>query len=241
MLLLVGLGNPGPKYSKHRHSVGFRIADAIHARQRFGAWKKNFSSEVAEADIAGDRVLLMKPQTFMNDSGRAVAEAMRFYKLEPGNVVVIYDELDLPAGKTRIKTGGGAAGHNGIRSVAGSIGLEFRRLRIGIGHPGHRDAVHGYVLHDFAKADEKWLVPLIDAIADNVPLLVKGEDNSFANRLHAATRGPDDEAQGGSPAPKKPSPKKGPDGPGEPPPKTGSTAEGPDQGPFARLRRLFTR
>ncbi|MCC6981999.1 MAG: aminoacyl-tRNA hydrolase [Bauldia sp.] len=238
MLLLVGLGNPGPKYSRHRHSVGFRIADAIHARHRFGPWKKNFSAEIAEADIAGERVLLMKPTTYMNESGRAVAEAMRFYKLEPGNVVVIYDELDLPPGKTRIKTGGGAAGHNGIRSVAASIGLDFRRLRVGIGHPGHRELVHGYVLHDFAKADEAWLVPLIDAIAENVPLLVRGEDNSFANRLHAATKGPDEpEAGGGPPAPKRPPPKKGPDGSADASPPAAPPEAG--EGPFARLRRLF--
>jgi PTH1 family peptidyl-tRNA hydrolase len=237
MLLLVGLGNPGPKYSKHRHSVGFRIADAIHARHRFGPWKKNFSAEIAEADIAGDRVLLMKPTTYMNDSGRAVAEAMRFYKLEPGNVVVIYDELDLPPGKTRIKTGGGAAGHNGIRSVAGSIGLEFRRLRVGIGHPGHRELVHGYVLHDFAKADEAWLVPLIDAIADNVPLLVKGEDNTFANRIHAATKGLDEEPDGSAPAAKKGAPKKEPAGPAGAAPAPATPA--PGDSPFARLRKLF--
>ena len=241
MLLLVGLGNPGPKYARHRHSVGFRIADAIHARHRFGPWKKSFSAEIAEADIGGDRVLLMKPATFMNDSGRAVAEAMRFYKLEPGSVLVIYDELDLPPGKTRIKTGGGAAGHNGIRSIAGSIGLDFRRLRVGIGHPGHRDRVHGYVLHDFAKADEAWLVPLIDAIADNVPLLVKGDDATFANRIHAATKGPDEPEAGVMPAPRKPTPKKGSVRPAEPPQQTAPPAEGPDQGPFARLRRLFGR
>lgn len=237
MLLLVGLGNPGPKYSRHRHSVGFRVADVVHARQRFGPWKKNFSSEVAEADIAGDRVLLIKPQTYMNESGRAVAEAMRFYKLTPADVVVMYDELDLPPGKTRIKTGGGAAGHNGIRSITASIGADFRRLRIGIGHPGHRELVHGYVLHDFAKADEAWLVPLADAVADNLSLLVKGEDNTFANRIHAATKGPDEEPEGGAPAPRKPSPKKGPNGAAKASPPTPSSP--PGEGPFARLRKLF--
>jgi PTH1 family peptidyl-tRNA hydrolase len=239
MLLLVGLGNPGPKFARHRHNVGFRAADVVHARQRFGPWKKSFSSEIAEADIAGERVYLMKPQTYMNDSGRAVAEVARFYKIDPGSIVVMYDELDLPPGKTRVKTGGGTAGHNGIRSVAAAIGTDFRRLRIGIGHPGNRTLVHGYVLHDFAKADEKWLEPLLDAVADNVSLLAKGDDATFANRLHAAVNPPDEAEPAAS---QKAKPKVSGGSAGRPAPATPDSApKASEGGPFARLRKLFGR
>ncbi len=187
MLLLVGLGNPGRQYASNRHNVGFMAADVIHSRHRFPPWRRRFQAEVAEASLAGDKCLLIKPQTYMNESGRAVAAAARFYKLAPSDIVVIHDEVDLPPGKTRMKAGGGLAGHNGLRSIGAAIGSDFRRLRIGVGHPGVKDLVAGYVLHDFAKADRQWLVPLLDAIADNAALLVAGKDQTFANRIHAAT------------------------------------------------------
>lgn len=180
MLLLAGLGNPGPKYAAHRHNVGFMAIDAIAERYSFDRWRKRFQAEVCEGVIDGVRCLAAKPQTFMNESGRSLGEAARFFKLPADQVVVFYDELDLAPGRFRMKTGGGAAGHNGIRSICASpIGSEFRRARIGIGHPGRKELVHGYVLHDFAKADRDWLDPLIDAIARASPFLVQGDDDRF--------------------------------------------------------------
>lgn len=174
MLIIVGLGNPGSKYAANRHNIGFMAVDVIHRRHGFASWSKKFKAEIAEGEIAGERVLLMKPQTFMNLSGEAVGEAMRFYKLQPKDITVIYDELDLPAAKARIKVGGGHGGHNGIKSMDAHCGKDYRRLRLGIGHPGVKDLVHAYVLGDFAKVDQAWLVPLLDAIADNADMLVRG-------------------------------------------------------------------
>jgi PTH1 family peptidyl-tRNA hydrolase len=187
MLILAGLGNPGPKYAGNRHNVGFMAADRIHDRHRFPSWRKNFQSEVAEGSIAGERVLLMKPQTYMNESGRAIGEAVRFLKLAPADVVVLHDELDLPAGKLRVKAGGGHGGHNGLRSVSSHITDGYRRIRLGIGHPGVKELVHGYVLSDFAKADREWLEPFLDAVAGSIDDLVKGNDTGFANRVHLLT------------------------------------------------------
>jgi PTH1 family peptidyl-tRNA hydrolase len=187
MLLIVGLGNPGPEYRRHRHNVGFMAADAIHGRHGFAPWRRRFQGEIAEGSLAGEKVLLLKPLTYMNDSGRSVQAAMAFYKLAPKDIVVIHDEVDLPPGKTRMKAGGGTAGHNGLRSIGAEIGEDFRRVRIGVGHPGHKDAVPGYVLHDFPKADRAWVVSLVEAIAEHAPLLAEGKDQTFANRLHAAT------------------------------------------------------
>ena len=149
MLLLVGLGNPGDKYASNRHNIGFMAVDVVHTRWRFPPWRKNFQALVAEGTIDGERVLLMKPQTYMNESGRAVGEAVRFLKLTPADVVVIHDELDLPAGKLRMKVGGGHGGHNGLRSITAQITDAYRRMRLGIGHPGHKELVHGHVLYDF--------------------------------------------------------------------------------------------
>lgn len=180
MLLFVGLGNPGAKYAGHRHNIGFMAVDRIARAYGFGPWKKKFHGEVAEGHIAGERVLLLKPQTFMNESGRAVGEAANFYKLAAPHVVVFYDEIDLAPGRLRMKTGGGAAGHNGIRSVAASaIGDGFRRARLGVGHPGRAELVHGYVLSDFAKSDAEWVDKLLDACAKAAPLLVAGEDDKY--------------------------------------------------------------
>jgi len=188
MKLFVGLGNPGREYAFNRHNVGFMAVDAIAAAHDFPAWRKRFSGLAAEGRLGGESLVLLKPQTFMNESGRAVGEAARFYKLGVGDVVVFHDEIDLPPGKIRLKTGGGIAGHNGLRSLGAHIGNDYARVRIGIGHPGQRDRVSSYVLHDFAKADAGWLPSLLEAIADHAPLLAEGKDSTFANRLHAATK-----------------------------------------------------
>jgi peptidyl-tRNA hydrolase, PTH1 family len=181
MYIIAGLGNPGSKYANNRHNVGFMAADAIARRHSFSPWSKKFQAEIAEGKLAGEKVLLIKPQTFMNLSGQAVGEAMRFYKLEPSALTVLYDEIDLVAGKLRIKIGGGAGGHNGIRSLDQHLGSNYRRIRIGVGHPGVKELVHGHVLSDFAKADRSWLEPLLDAIADNAEMIVKGDDSGLMN------------------------------------------------------------
>jgi PTH1 family peptidyl-tRNA hydrolase len=184
MIILAGLGNPGPKYAGNRHNIGFMAVDRIHDRWRFPAWRKNFQSEVAEGTIAGERVLLMKPQTYMNESGRAVGDAVRFLKLQPTDVVVLHDELDLPPGKLRMKLGGGHGGHNGLRSITSQITDGYRRMRLGIGHPGVKEMVHGHVLSDFHKVDAEWLQPFLDAVAAEIEPVVRGDDATFANRIH---------------------------------------------------------
>jgi PTH1 family peptidyl-tRNA hydrolase len=188
MLLIAGLGNPGPNHENNRHNVGFMAADAIHRRHSFSSWSRKFQGLLSEGNLGGEKILLLKPQTFMNLSGQSVGEAMRFYKLEPAQLIVFYDELDLAPGKIRVKTGGGSGGHNGIRSIDQHVGQDYRRVRIGIGHPGAKAMVHNYVLGDFAKADQEWLDVLLDAIADAVPLLAKGEDSSFMNRVTLTLR-----------------------------------------------------
>ncbi len=192
MLLIAGLGNPGRRYAGHRHNIGFMAADAIHRRHRFSPWRARFQGETSDGMLDGEKALLLKPATYMNESGRSVGEAMRYFKLAPADVLVIYDELDLPPGKARVKTGGSSASHRGIRSIEAHIGKGFRRLRLGIGHPGRRDLVNRYVLHDFAKADSEWLEPLLEAVAEHVPLLASGEESSFMNRVHLATADDDD-------------------------------------------------
>jgi PTH1 family peptidyl-tRNA hydrolase len=188
MLLFAGLGNPGAKYAENRHNVGFMAADAIARRHSFSPWSKKFQADVAEGMLGGEKVLLIKPLTFMNRSGQAVGEALRFYKLEASAVTVFYDEIELAAGKVRVKTGGGSAGHNGIRSLDQHIGNNYRRVRIGVGHPGVKEMVHGHVLGDFAKADRDWLDVLLDTIADNAELIAKGDDNGFMNKITLALR-----------------------------------------------------
>ena len=187
MLIIAGLGNPGNEHARNRHNIGFMAADAIARRHSFSPWRKKFKAEIAEGELGGEKILLIKPQTYMNLSGEAVGEAMRFYKLGPKDLVVIYDELDLPPGKLRIKTGGGAGGHNGIRSIDAHCGNDFRRVRLGIGHPGNKAFVQRHVLGDFAKVDAEWLEPFLDAIAENAPLLAKGGDSAFMNRVALAT------------------------------------------------------
>ena len=184
MRLLVGLGNPGPAYARHRHNVGFMAAETVGLRHRFPAWRRKFQALVSEGRIGDERVMLLLPQTYMNESGRAVGEAMRFLKLSPDDLIVLHDELDLAPGRLRVKTGGGVAGHNGLRSLAAHLGgPDFKRVRIGIGHPGHKDRVTGYVLGDFHKADRPWLEAMLDAIAIAAPLLVAGDDAGFMNRV----------------------------------------------------------
>lgn len=190
MLLLVGLGNPGPEYARHRHNVGYMALDEIARRHDFPAPRRRFQGLLAEGRLAGRKVLALKPTTFMNDSGRAVAEAARFYDVVPADIVVVHDEIDLMPGKLRVKAGGGGAGHNGLRSIDAHIGPEFRRIRIGIGRPRHKEDVRRYVLHDFAKADHDWLGPLLAAIAEAAPLLAKDDDPGFATKVALLLRPP---------------------------------------------------
>lgn len=189
MRIIVGLGNPGAQYQNNRHNVGFMAVEAIAHRHSFSPWAKKFQAQIAEGRLAGDRVLLLKPQTFMNLSGQAVGEAMRFYKLDPSAIIVLYDEIDLAAGKLRIKIGGGAGGHNGIRSLDQHLGPNYKRIRIGVGHPGVKEMVHGHVLGDFAKADRAWLEPLLGAVADNAGMLVTGDDSGLMNKVAVAIPG----------------------------------------------------
>ena len=186
MLLIVGLGNPGSGYAGNRHNIGFMAVEAIAKRHGIGPFRRRFQGVSAEGPLGGERVLLLLPGTFMNESGRAVAEAMNFYKLALSDIVVLHDEIDLSPGKVRVKTGGGSAGHNGLRSISSHIGNDYRRVRIGVGHPGLKEMVHGYVLSDFAKSERDWVETLCGLIADNAPLLAKGEDASFQNKVHLA-------------------------------------------------------
>src|SRR5499427_5388312 len=190
MKLFVGLGNPGRAYAHHRHNVGFMALDRIAARHGLGPWKKRFHGLTADGNIAGRRVLLLKPQTYMNDSGRSVQESKRFLKIADADILVFHDELDLAPGKVKLKTGGGNAGHNGLRSITAHIGNEYARVRIGIGHPGVKEAVLHHVLNDFAKADAAWLEPLLDAIAEAAPRLAAGEDARFLTDVARATSKP---------------------------------------------------
>ena len=186
MLLLVGLGNPGSEYARHRHNIGFMALDAIHREHRLPSWRARFHGLLSEGEIGGARVALLKPQTFMNDSGRSVGDAMRFFKLELGAIAVAHDELDLAPAKLRVKIGGGNAGHNGLRSITAHIGNDYKRLRIGIGHPGDKALVHHYVLSNFAKDEAPWTSAMVGAIAKNCALLVDGQDASFQNKVHLA-------------------------------------------------------
>ena len=189
MQVIAGLGNPGDQYERNRHNVGFMAVDAIHRHHSFSPWRRKFQALIADGQIDGTRVLLMKPQTYMNESGRAIVEATKFYKIAAEDVLVVYDELDLPPGKFRVKRGGGHGGHNGPRSVHAHIGPDYRRLRIGIGHPGDRNRVHNWVLSDFAKADQDWLETLLEAVAANAGDLASGEDSRFSNKVHLALSG----------------------------------------------------
>ena len=199
MQIWVGLGNPGPQYAMHRHNVGFMAVDAIAARHRFAPGKKQFKAETAEGCLDAPRgrvkVLALKPQTYMNLSGEAVQAAAHFYRIDPADIAVLYDELDLAAGKIRVKTGGGAAGHNGIRSIAGALGPDFRRIRIGIAHPGDKTRVTGHVLGNFTKDDQAWLAPLLDAVAEAAPFLAAADDVGFMNKVAVLRGEPPEKAE----------------------------------------------
>ena len=186
MLLFAGLGNPGASHANNRHNIGFRAIDAVHRAHRFTPFRSRFHGQMAEGLIGDIRVVLLKPTTYMNESGRAVGEAARYYKIDLAEILVAHDELDLAAAKVRVKSGGGNAGHNGLRSITAHIGNDYRRLRLGIGHPGDKALVHHYVLSDFSKAEQPWVSAICEAIADHIGLLIRGEDASFQNKVHMA-------------------------------------------------------
>lgn len=190
MLLLVGLGNPGAEYARNRHNIGFMAVEEIARRHNFSPWRKRFQGQTAEGVIDGQKVMLLEPATFMNLSGQSVVAALQFFKITPENVIVIHDELDLLPGRLRVKKGGGHGGHNGLRSIDSHIGKEYWRVRLGIGHPGDKNQVSGYVLHDFGKAEQAWVEPLVDEVARNIGLLTKGEPELFMNKVTVATKPP---------------------------------------------------
>jgi PTH1 family peptidyl-tRNA hydrolase len=186
MRLFVGLGNPGAKYAHNRHNIGFIVVDEIARRHGFAPWRRRFQGETAEGTLDHERVILLRPMTFMNDSGRAVQEAANFFKLAASEITVFQDELELPPAKVRVKVGGGIAGHNGLRSISSHIGNDYRRVRLGIGHPGIKELVHSYVLSDFARDERAWVEALREAVADNAGLLATGRDSTFQNKVHLA-------------------------------------------------------
>lgn len=208
-LLLVGLGNPGPRHAHNRHNIGFMALDEIARRHGFGPWRTRFQAQLAEGRIGSHRVLALKPMTYMNESGRAVGAAVRFYKLDPAQVTVLHDEIDLRPGKVKVKTGGGPGGHNGLRSLDAHIGRDYRRVRLGVGHPGHKDLVEGYVLQDFAKAETARRDKLLEAVAEELPRLLEGDEGAFMSRVaHLVS----------PPKPKPAAPEPGPQGTRAPPP-----------------------
>jgi len=236
MQLFIGLGNPGAKYADNRHNIGFMALDAIADTHSFGAWRQKFQAEIAEGRLGSDKVLLLKPQTFMNLSGQSAGEAMRYLKLAPGDLWVFHDELDLAPGKIKVKTGGGHAGHNGLRSLIQHVGPDYHRVRMGIGHPGHKDLVTQYVLQDFAKADRTWLEPLLDAVARAAGKLAEGDSAGFMNAVARALRPPEPArpAKSGPTAAPKPTAKEGPSGASE-------SAPGPIQVALNKLLAKFDR
>ena len=244
MRLWVGLGNPGAKYAGNRHNIGFMAVDRIAEAHGFGPWRSRFQALTAEGTLAGNKVMLLKPQTFMNLSGQSVGEAMRFLKLAPLEVTVFHDEIDLAPAKLKVKTGGGHAGHNGLRSLHQHIGDAYHRVRLGVGHPGHKDAVPGYVLHDFAKADQPWLDDLLRGIEDGAPALAQGDWAAFQNKVALRLNPP----RPGKPAPdtqKADAPKADAEPPRQPSadPRASATAPNEAQAEDARspLQRLADR
>jgi PTH1 family peptidyl-tRNA hydrolase len=186
MLLFVGLGNPGSRHVDNRHNIGFTAVQAIARRHNIAPWRRRFQGVAVEGPLGGERVLLLLPGTFMNESGRAVQEAAHFYKLDTGQIVVFHDEVDLPPAKVRVKIGGGVAGHNGLRSITAHVGNDYKRVRIGIGKPEVKELVPMHVLGDFSKSEWPWVQAVCDVIADNAALLVEGKDSSFQNKVHLA-------------------------------------------------------
>ncbi|MEM6275524.1 MAG: aminoacyl-tRNA hydrolase [Pseudomonadota bacterium] len=218
MQLFVGLGNPGAKYAMNRHNIGFMALDRIADDHGFAPWRGKFQGSVSEGRLGTEKVLLLKPETFMNKSGQSVGEAMRFYKLTPADLTVFHDELDLAPAKLKVKQGGGHAGHNGLRSIHGHVGEDYRRVRLGIGHPGHKDAVSGYVLGNFAKADGDWLEDLLRGISDGASELAQGDNGRFMNAVSLRTAPP----RSSTSTPKPKAPETAPPQKDEPPEETRS-------------------
>ena len=240
MRLFAGLGNPGAKYALNRHNIGFMAVDRIAADHGFAPWRARFQGLVSEGRLGTEKVIVLKPGTFMNLSGQSVGEAMRFYKLAPEDVTVFHDELDLAPGKCRVKQGGGHAGHNGLRSIHAHIGPDYARVRLGIGHPGHKDRVAGYVLHDFARTDDAWLDDLLRGLSDGAAALAEGDSQRFMNAVSLRTAPPrssggDRTAAAPDPAPR-PKPDPAPDRVPGPTPDPE-----PDPDPRSPLRRLADR
>ncbi len=231
MKLLIGLGNPGAEHSRNRHNIGFMALDAIAETHGFGPWRNKFQGQISEGRLGSEKCLLLKPSTYMNESGRAANEAVRFYKIDLEDVMVLHDEIDLAPSKIRVKAGGGVAGHNGLKSLTRHIGNDYLRVRIGIGHPGDKSKVHGHVLKDFSKAELEWAEPLINAIATSAPLLASDDSANFMNDVARAVNG---DASGAKTKSDTPSRQRGIN---KKPPKP---EDGQQQaGPFARLRSLF--
>lgn len=227
MILLVGLGNPGGKYAKNRHNIGFMALDTIVRRHSFGPWRSKFSGQMCEGTIDGIKVLALMPETYMNESGRSVSAAARFYKVEPENIIVLHDELDIAFTKIKIKTGGGHGGHNGLRSIDAHIGKNYKRLRLGIGHPGDKAKVHNHVLGDFAKAETSELDKMLDCVAQLVGLACEGKDTDFMNRYAMDMR------------PQRPNkPKQQEDSKSSAAPKASGNTVSDDESPFAVLKKL---
>jgi PTH1 family peptidyl-tRNA hydrolase len=189
-LLIAGLGNPGAEYARHRHNAGFIVADELHGHYRFSPWRAKFDGLLSEGALGGRKTYLLKPMTYMNDSGVSVGAALRFFKLPLSALIVIHDDIDLAAGKLKVKTGGGDAGQNGLRSITATLGPGYRRVRLGIGHPGEKSLVTGHVLQNFSKADAAWLVPLVNAMVEAAPLLAKDDDTGFMSRVALLTKPP---------------------------------------------------
>ncbi|MGE3474557.1 MAG: aminoacyl-tRNA hydrolase [Rhodospirillaceae bacterium] len=188
MRLLVGLGNPGERYAHNRHNIGFMAIEKIAERHRFAPWRARFQGHIAEGVIDGEKVMALKPQTYMNLSGQSVGEAARFFKVQTPEIIVMYDEIELAAGKVKVKQGGGSAGHNGIKSIDAHVGPDYWRLRLGVGRPATKEEVHGHVLSDFAKADRDWLDKLLEAVSDSIPLLIAGGDSKFMTKVALLTK-----------------------------------------------------
>ena len=231
MKLFVGLGNPGAKYAGNRHNIGFMAMDRLAGDHGFSAWRRAFQGQVAEGRLGGEKVVLLKPETFMNLSGQSVRAAMDFYKLDLAAITVFHDELDLIPGRARVKLGGGHAGHNGLRSIHGHLGDAYARVRLGIGHPGHKDAVAGYVLHDFARADQDWLDDLLRGISDGAAALAEGDGGKFMNAVALRTNPPRINPKPSGPIDAAPVPQAKPAGAHADADKT--------PGAFQRLRTLF--
>ena len=186
MLLIAGLGNPGAQYARNRHNIGFLAVEAIAREHRFPPFRSRFQGQISDGKLGETRAVLLRPHTYMNESGQSVGEAMRFFKLDLKAVVVLHDELDLAPAKCRVKIGGGNAGHNGLRSITAHIGNDYKRVRLGIGHPGAKELVHPFVLGDFSKAEMGWVTALCEAVAGAAPLLAKPDDATFQNKVHLA-------------------------------------------------------